>query len=304
MSKAAMYDQNGGPEVLYLGEVLDVEPGPGEVVVDVEAAGINPFDGKVRSGFIPSKAPFPRRIGADLAGTVVAVGEGATYWDGTPVVVGDEVMGRGPGSIAERVVANADGLTRRPSGVPVEVAGALNVAGLTANSCLVTVPVGPGDTLLVGGATGAVGMIVAQLAKARGARVLGTGGERNFELLTSLGVEPVLYGEGLTERVKELGPVTAVIDCHGREALDAGVALGVPVERMGAIAAYDALEELGVKNVEHDSRTAENLAGLADAIAVGDLQVPVARTFPLEEVVEAFTTLEVSHAPGKIVVLP
>ena len=73
---------------------------------------------------------------------------------------------------------------------------------------------------------------------------------------------------------------------------------------MGAIAAYDALEELGVKNVEHDSRTAENLAGLADAIAVGDLQVPVARTFPLEEVVEAFTTLEGSHAPGKIVVLP
>ena len=290
MSKAAMYDKTGGPEVLYLEEIADASPGPGEVVIKVEAAGINPFDGKVRSGFIPSKAEFPRRIGSDLVGTVEAVG--------------DAVMGRGPGSVAQRVVATADGLTRRPEDVPVSVAGALNVAGLTANSCLVTIPVGPGDTLLVGGATGAVGMIVSQLALARGARVIGTGAERNFELLKSLGVEPVLYGEGLTERVQALGPVTAVIDCHGREALDAGVELGVPADRMGAIAAYDALEELGVKNVEHDSRTAENLAGLADAIAAGELQIPIAQTFPLEEVVEAFTTLEGSHAPGKIVILP
>ena len=302
MSKAAMYDKTGGPEVLYLEEIADASPGPGEVVIKVEAAGINPFDGKVRSGFIPSKAEFPRRIGSDLVGTVEAVGEGAVYWDGTPV--GDAVMGRGPGSVAQRVVATADGLTRRPEDVPVSVAGALNVAGLTANSCLVTIPVGPGDTLLVGGATGAVGMIVSQLALARGARVIGTGAERNFELLKSLGVEPVLYGEGLTERVQALGPVTAVIGCHGREALDAGVELGVPADRMGAIAAYDALEELGVKNVEHDSRTAENLAGLADAIAAGELQIPIAQTFPLEEVVEAFTTLEGSHAPGKIVILP
>jgi len=308
MTRAALYDTTGGPEVLYLGEVSDAEPGPGEVAVRVRAAGLNPFDGKLRSGFLASKAPFPRRIGGDLAGTVEAVGEGATYWDGTAVAVGDEVLGRAGGAVAERVIAAASDLARRPGGLSVEVAGGLHVAGLTAVSVLATVPVGAGDLVLVGGATGGVGLVAAQLAVAAGARVIGTASEHNHELLRSLGIEPVAYGDGLAARVSVLtdagNPLTAVYDCHGRDALDAGVELGVPADRMVAIAAYAALDELGVHNVEREARTAENLERLATRVAAGEIVLPVAATYPLDEVVAAFTALEGAHAPGKIVVLP
>ncbi|WP_298740710.1 NADP-dependent oxidoreductase [uncultured Microbacterium sp.] len=304
MTRAALYDTTGGPEVLYVGEVTDADPGPGEVIVRVRAAGLNPFDGKVRSGFIPSQAPFPRRIGGDLAGIVEAVGDDARYFDGIPVAVGDEVLGRAGGAVAERVTVAASDLARRPAALSVEVAGGLHVAGLTAVSVLTTVRVGTGDIVLVGGATGGVGLVAAQLALRTGARVIGTASERNHDLLRALGIEPVAYGEGLAARVSTLGTVTAVYDCHGRDALDAGIELGVPVERMVAIAAYAAIDELGVHNVERAARTAANLSALAEQVTAGEIVLPVAATYPLDEVAAAFAALEGAHAPGKIVVTP
>ncbi len=306
--KAALYDQVGTPEVLYIADVEEAQAGPNQAVVQVEAAGVNPYDSKVLSGFIPLKAQFPRRIGSDLAGRVIAVGDEALYWDGQPIQVGDAVMGRGKGSFAQQSVAQASGLTKIPQGLDAEVAASMNVPALTANSLLNTVEVSPGDTVLVGGATGAVGMLAAQLAKLKGARVIGTAGASNFSFLEDLGIEPVKYGEGLAQRVEELcadkGPVTVVFDCHGREALDAGLELGVPASQMAAIAAYEALEELGVNNVEFATRTAENLAGLAQLAADGDLVLPVVGTYSLEEVSEAFKAVDGRHAPGKIVVKP
>ncbi len=145
----------------------------------------------MRSGAIASRAAFPRRIGGDLAGTVLAVGDGAAYADGAPIAVGDEVLGRAAGAIAEQVSAAASDLARRPDSLDVAVAGGLHVAGLTAVSVLATVPVGAGDLVLVGGAAGAVGLVAAQLALAAGARVVGTASERNHALLRSVGVEPV-----------------------------------------------------------------------------------------------------------------
>lgn len=279
-------------------------PGAGEVLVDVAAAGINPYDDKVRGGAIPSKAEFPRRVGSDLAGTVVAVGEDATYWDGSSVQVGDAVLGSGAGSVAEQVLAKARDLARLPDGLAPEVAGAMNVAALTGLSVVETVPVEEGDTVLVGGASGAVGLVASQLALQRGARVIGTSSAANFEFLRSLGVEPVLYGPGLEQRVAEMGPITAVMDCHGREALDVGAQLGVPGERMVATAAYDALEELGATNVERAARTAENLEMLAEQVSSSQLVYPVVATFPLDQVSDAFVALRGHHAPGKIVIIP
>jgi NADPH:quinone reductase-like Zn-dependent oxidoreductase len=146
--------------------------------------------------------------------------------------------------------------------------------------------------------------VAAQLAVAAGARVIGTAAVRSHDLLRSLGVEPVVYGPGLSGRVRALGRVTAAMDCHGRDALDAGVELGVPVDRVVAIAAYAALAEFGVHNAEREARTAENLAALADRIAAGSVVLPVAGTFPLDEVVPAFVTLDAPHAPGKVIILP
>lgn len=309
MSRAARYDATGGPEVLRLDDVPVPVPGAGKVVVRVAAAGINPYDAKVRSGLIGSTAPFPRRIGSDLAGTVEAVGEGAAYADGTPIGVGDQVLGRGAGTIAERAVASASALARRPAGLPIEVAGGLNVAGLTAVSVVTTVPVGPGDVVLVGGATGAVGLVAAQLARRAGARVIGTASARHHAFLRSLGVEPVAYGDALAARVGALTPgatpgVTAVFDCHGEDALDAGVALGVDPGRMVGIAAGARLGEIGAHEVEHGARTAAALGVLADRIAAGEIVLPVAETYALADVVEAFRALDRPHSPGKIVVLP
>jgi len=304
MARAAQYDRNGGPEILEVVEVTTAEPGQGQVLLRVRAAGLNPFDAKVRGGFIPSDAAFPRRIASDVAGTVVAVGPDASYRDGTPVAVGDEVLGYAAGSAADEVIASADSLALRPDGLSVEQAGSLHIAGLTAVSLLATVPVGAGDTVLIGGAAGAVGFVAAQLAVAAGASVIGTASERNHAMLRDVGVTPVPYGDGLADRVRAAGTITAVYDCHGRDALDAGAELGVPPERMVAIAAYDAIAELGVLNVEREARTPENLAALAAAIADGRLLFPVAQTFPLDEVADAFRAMESSHAPGKIVVVP
>lgn len=304
MSSAALYDVVGGPEVLYIGDVPDQGPGPGKVTVRVRAAGLNPFDAKVRSGAIPMTAPFPRRIGGDLAGTVDAVGAGAAYSDGAPIRVGDEVLGRAAGAVAERVVAAASALARRPAALPVEVAGSLYVAGLTAVALLDAVPVGPGDTVLIGGAAGSVGLTAAQHAVAAGARVIGTASQRNHDLLRSVGARPVTYGSGLAERVAALGSVTAVYDCHGRDALDAGIALGVAPERMAAIAAGDAADELGARVPGREARTAAALAALAERVASGEIIVPVAATYPLGQVAAAFTAMETGRVTGKVVIVP
>lgn len=304
MARAAQYDRTGGPEVLEIREVAAAEAAPDKVVIRVRAAGLNPFDAKVRTGFIPSNAAFPRRIASDVAGTVTAVGEAATYWNGTPVRVGDEVLGRAHGSAADEVVASAAAITPRPEGLSVELAGALNTAGLTAFSVVATVPVGEGDTVLIGGASGAVGLIASQLAIAAGARVIGTGAEANHELLRSIGVEPLVYGDGLAGRVRELGQVTAVYDCHGRATLEAGIELGLDVNRMVAIAGYEAIEELGVRDVDRATRTPENLAILAEELAAGRMILPIAATFPLTEIADAFRMLESPHVPGKIAVIP
>lgn len=303
MARAAQYGSTGGPEVLEVSDVPDPVPGAGRVVIRVAAAGLNPYDAKVRSGFIPSDAAFPRRIASDVAGTVIAVGADAAYGDGTPVQIGDEVFGSAAGSAAEQAVAQAKNIAQRPEQLRVEIAGSLNVAGLTAVSVLATLPVGGEDTVLIGGAAGAVGFVAAQLAIAAGATVIGTASARNHDLLRSVGIIPVSYGAGLAERVHEAGEITAVFDCHGRDALDAGIALGVPPERMVAIAAYAALDELGVHNVERAARTPQNLVRLGEEIVAGRLIFPVAQTFPLDEIAAAFDALESAHAPGKIVVI-
>jgi len=304
MSRAVRYDAFGTADGLYLAEVVDAAPGAGEVAVRVRAAGLNPIDFKLRRGHMaPPEPVFPRGTGIDLAGTVEAAGPAAAYADGTRIAVGDEVLGWGEGSVAERLLVPAAQLVRRPESVPVEVAGSLAVAGFAALSCLRAVPLGAGDTVLVGGAAGGVGLVYAQLAVRLGARVVGTASRGNHELLRSLGVLPVEYGEPLAERVEPFGPFSAAMDFHGRETVDAALALGVPRDRVIALANHAAVADLGIA-VAPRLRSAVDLAWLADEVVSGELRLPIAASFPLDEVVAAFETLESSHAPGKVVVLP
>lgn len=308
MTRAVLYDQTGGPEVLRVADVPDPSPGDGQVVVTVRAVGLNPYDAKARSGIapIPGDPPFPRGLGGDFAGVVSAVGADAAYADGAPVAVGDEVLGWAGGTLRETLAAPAAQLARKPAALPWSVAASLNTPGQTALACLRVLPVGTGDMVLVSAAAGSVGFLISQLAVEAGARVIGTASTANHDRLRRIGVEPVEYGPGLVDRVRAAAPdgVTAVFDSFGRETIDAALELGVPVDRFCEIVDHKATAELGLVSPGRYKRSAEVLESLADRVAAGELSLPVQQEFSLDEVQDAFRLLEGRHLTGKIVVVP
>ncbi|MBX3099558.1 MAG: NADP-dependent oxidoreductase [Salinibacterium sp.] len=310
MSRAVIYREPGGIEVLALVEVPDSALAAAQVAVTIGAAGLNPFDTKARSGFLALEIPFPRRIGMEFAGAIESVGVGATYWDGAPIRVGDPVLGWGLGGIAERIVVPASQIARLPLSIGAEVAASLPTAALTSLQALRVLPVGEGETVLLGGAAGAVGIVYAQLAIARGARVIGTASVGKHDFLRSIGVVPIQYGEGLIDRVEAVsktlgeGRITAVQDNHGREALDVGVALGVPRDRISGIAGYGAIAELDVLSVGPFVRDPKDLEEITMRVASGSMTIPIAATYSLEHVGAAFAAFEAAHAVGKIVIIP
>ena len=310
MPQAVRFDEYGGIDVLYVAEVDRPSPGPGQALVRVKAAGTNPGEAIVREGTFDSMFPdafpstFPLGQGSDLAGVIEEIGEGV---DG--FAVGDEVIGfvNTRSSQAELVVVEAENLTLRPSNVPWEQAGALFVAGATAYAAVRAVSVGEGDTIVVSGAAGGVGSITLQLAKNAGSEVIGLASESNHEWLRSHGVIPVVYGEGQADRVREAsdGEVDAFIDTFGSGYVELALDLGVRPERIDTISDFAAVEKHGVKaEGAAEAASAGVLAELAGMISEGNLEVPIAKVYPLAEVREAYRKLEQRHTRGKIVLKP
>lgn len=306
MPRAVRFSRYGGPEVLEIVDVPDLHPGPGEVRIAVRAAAVNPFDWKVRRGYMAGGAAAPdepQGLGSDLAGIVDEVGSGVTAF-----AVGDEVLGSASSpAYAEQALANASDLVRRPAGVPWPVAGGLSVTGRTAYRTLKQLHVAEGETLLVHGAAGGVGFVAVQLAVAWGLRVVGTASERNHERLRSVGAIPVTYGDGLEDRVRAVAPegVDAVLDTTGHGVLELSVRLAGGPDRVLTIADGAAAEH-GVRFSSGDEEVdmADARAELVAMIAAGRLDVPVARTVPMTEVADAHRESESGHADGKIVLLP
>ncbi|MFJ4652456.1 NADP-dependent oxidoreductase [Nocardia sp. NPDC088792] len=306
MAQAVRFDEYGDADVLNVVEVPDVEPGPGQVAVTVVAAGINPGEGKIRGGALHDRWPanFPSGQGSDFAGRIAAVGAGVGG-----VAVGDEVLGftNDRASQATRVVVPADQVTPKPAAVPWEVAGALFVAGTTAFAAVRAVDAGPGDTVGVSGAAGGVGYLVVQLLRARGARAIGIAGPANQEWLREKGFDAVEYGDGLAERLRAAAPggLDAFIDTHGVGYVELAIELGVKPDRIDTIADFAAVAKYGVKAEGNGAAdTIDVLAELADLVAAGTLEVPIAATYPLTEVRAAYRDLERGHTRGKIVLLP
>jgi NADPH:quinone reductase-like Zn-dependent oxidoreductase len=303
MPRAVRYDEYGGIDVLHVAEVQRPAPGDGQVLVRVKAAGINPGEAPVREGLMHDQWPatFPSGQGSDFAGVVEE-----SSADG--FAPGDEVLGfvHDRSSQAEYVVADAGNVTRKPSGVSWEAAGGLPVAGSTAWAALRAVDVREGDTLLVSGAAGGVGSLVTQLARNAGAKVIGIASEPNHDWLREHGATPVAYGDGLADRIRGVGTVDALVDTFGSGYVKLAVEeLGVARERINTIRDWDAVETYGVKrdgNLVGAKR--EVLAELAEEIAAGRLEVPIAASYPLEQVREAYTELERRHTRGKIVLVP
>jgi NADPH:quinone reductase-like Zn-dependent oxidoreductase len=304
--RAVRFDRYGGVDVLGVSEVEDPVAGPGEVLVGVKAAGTNPGEIAIREGRMHERWPatFPSGQGTDFAGTVEALGEGVTDF-----AAGEEVLGwtEQRASQAELVVVPAEQLTLKPERLPWEVAGSLFVAGMAALTSVDAVAPQAGETVVVSAAAGGVGSIAVQLARRSGALVIGLASEANHEWLRRHDVVPVTYGEGQQERIKEAahGTINAFIDTFGGGYVAIAIDLGVPPERINTIADFEAVGRFGVSaQGTHSNASAARLAELAAMAADGSLEVPIARTFRLDEVREAYTELAERHTHGKIVLLP
>ncbi|MEV4058856.1 NADP-dependent oxidoreductase [Nonomuraea dietziae] len=298
--KAAAFATPGGPEVLQVMEIETPHAGPGEVRVRVKAAGVQPYDAAVRAGWVPQgvTGELPRVPGNEFAGVVDQVGQGVTGF-----AEGDEVLGFSLlNSYAEYIVVGADQVARKPAGVPWEVAGGLTAGVQTAELALDAIGVREGETLLIHGASGSVGTAAVQIARRRGARVIGTGREENHDYLRSLGATPVAYGEGLADRVRALGQVDAALDGAGGHALEVSLELVKDPARIVTLVEHGRAAELGVKLVQA-GRTAERLARYAALIAEGAFTFPVRGAYPLDQAAEAHREIETGHGRGKLVIL-
>jgi NADPH:quinone reductase-like Zn-dependent oxidoreductase len=306
MTQAVRFERYGDVDVLQVVEVPRPVPRPGQVVVRVRAAGINPGEAAIRAGLLHERWPatFPSGQGSDLAGVVDELGEGVTN-----VSVGDEVIGftHERASHAELVAVEAEHLAPRPPGVPWEVAGGLFVVGATAHAAVGAVGPDKGDTVVVSAAAGGVGTIAVQLAHLAGATVVGLASPPHHDWLRDQGVVPVTYGDGVEDRIRDAtgGRVDAFIDAFGSGYVDLAVALGVAPDRIDTIVDWAAARQHGVKtDGSMAGARAEVLTELAGLIESGRLDVPIARTYPLAQVREAYRELERRHTLGKIVLIP
>lgn len=304
--KAVRFHQYGGIEVLRVEEVERPVPGPGQVLVEVRAAGIQPGEVMIREGARHDRWPasFPSGQGSDLAGIVVETGP-----EVRGVAVGDEVIGftHRRASHAEFVVVDDVNLTQRPAGLSWDVAGSLYVAGSTAYAAVFAVDPAPGDTVVVSGAAGGVGSLAVQLARRRGATVIGLASAPNHAWLKEHGVVPVEYGQGVATRIRQAcgGNIDAFIDTFGEGYVELAVDLSVRPERINTIRDWEAAAKIGARTYgEGSAACAVVLGELARLAARGELEVPIARTYPLEQVRDAFRELEQRHSHGKIVLRP
>lgn len=304
--RAVRFDRYGGPEVLQVIEAPDPTVGAGQVLVRVKAAAINPGEIAIREGFLHERFPatFPSGEGSDLAGTVKAVGAEV---DG--VSAGDAVLGwtEERASHAECVVVPADQVTAKPDALSWEVAGSMFVAPMAAYACVDAVAPRTGETVVVSGAAGGVGSVAVQLARRTGATVIGLAGENNHDWLRARDVVPVTYGDGQVDRIRNAADasVDAFIDTFGGGYVDLAIELGVEPSRVNTIIDFDAVQRLGVKGQgTHQVASAGVLAKLTALAAEGSLEIPIAVTYPLEQVREAYGELAKRHTHGKIVLLP
>jgi NADPH:quinone reductase-like Zn-dependent oxidoreductase len=299
--KTIVFGTFGGTEVLHEAETEIPEPGPGQVRVRVQAVGVNPVDGKIRSGTMEAIFPttLPAVPGGEIAGIVDAVGEDVDH-----LKEGDEVLGwSDTGSYAQYALASATVLALKPAGLDWTHAAALPVASDGADRVLDLLDIKTGETLLIHGASGALGTVAVQLAVARGAHVIGTAGPTNQEYVTSLGATALVYGDGLVERVRALTPngVDAVLDAAGKGALEDSITLRGGTDRIVTTADFRA-RELGIVFAEGPQRrSAARLAELARQAADGTLAITVGATYPLTDAAKAQQASDAGHSRGKLV---
>lgn len=306
--KASQITNYGGSDVHQLNEIDQPTAQPGEVLVEVHAAGVNPFDWKLRAGYMKDAIPleFPATLGGNVAGIVTALGDGVDGFN-----VGDEVYGMansvgGAGSFAEYVSVPAEQLAAKPRTLSQTEAAVLPLAGASAYQTIVTeLGVSEGQKVLIHGGAGGIGSFAIQLAKHRGAFVAATAGTDDLDFVKSLGADEVI-DYTTDDFSKQLEEYDAVLDTVGGDVTTKS--LGV-LKRGGKIASlllYGPLEgaaEKGVEAIAVQARpTTENLTAVAALADDGVAGVFVGKTFPLEQTGEALTYLQEAHPKGRVVI--
>jgi NADPH:quinone reductase-like Zn-dependent oxidoreductase len=303
--RAVRFDDYGGLDVLEVREVDPPEAVRGRVVVRVRATSINPGEAAIREGLLHAiwPATFPSGEGSDLAGEVETVGEGASGFAPDDAVLGwtDDRAAQ-----AELVAVPAEQLVPKPEALSWEVAGALYVAPMAGLASVRATAPRHGETIVVSGAAGGTGSVAAQLARRTGATVIGLAGPGNHDWLRSHDIVPVAYGDGQADRIRKAsdGRVDAWADCFGGGYVDLAIELGVAPERINTLVDREAAGRVGAQMLGSSQiASADALAELAGLAAAGELEIPIAATYPLEQVREAYARLAERHTRGKIVLL-
>jgi len=301
MSKAVVFDHYGPADVLHFIEIPLAVPQPGQVRIRVRSAGVQPFDALFRSGaahrWVP--ATFPQRLGNEWAGTIDELAPDVTGFS-----IGEGVFGWAMlASYAEHVVVKATDFVAKPQQMPWSEAGALSASGQTALAAIHELDVKAGQTLLIHAAAGGVGSFASQIARARGARVIGTASERNHDYLRSLGVSPVTYGHDLTGQIRLVAPDgvdAALVLVDSMEAIQVSLELVGEKNRIGTVAFSSAAREHGIRQLG-TARSIERLTELVELYQSGDLQIFLQQEIPIANAAEAHRLIEGGHTRGKIV---
>lgn len=300
MPKVFVFTKYGGPEHQTFIERSHPEPGPGEIAIEVRAAGVNPFDWKMRQGLAGHHWELPVEMGREASGVVTRVGEGVEEF-----AVGDEVLGiaaPGYGGLAEHTVLAAATTVLKPEEITLADAAAIPVAGATAYDVTHQIELEPGQTMLILGAGGGVGLMAAQIGKVHQFRVLGVASASKQDLVESTGATFIASGEGAAERVRELIPdgVDLVIDLVGGDALR-DIAPVARNPRHVISTADPAVVELGGAMVQ---RSQEGLMKITEVVEYGLVDPKVTARFSLADAARAIDLVESGHAAGKVVVEP
>jgi NADPH:quinone reductase-like Zn-dependent oxidoreductase len=298
---ALQFTEYGEPEVITLGEAPEPHAGPGQIRIAVRAASVNAIDWKVRSGLYAQGKPLEGTgyLGFDAAGVVDEVGEGVT-----DVAVGDDVFGQGSNTQAEFAVL--DSWARKPPSVDWAVAAAAGVVSETSERVLRLLGVTEGTTLFIDGGAGGVGSAATQFAKARGAMVIASASEANQDYLREIGAIPVVYGEGMVERVQalQIGKVDAVLDAVGKTPIDDLISLTTEPSQVLSIANFGAAASgARVSGGGPESQPMKALAEAAELLEQSKLVIKI-QTFPFDRAAEAHQISQDGHARGKLVLVP
>lgn len=311
MSRQWIATGPGGLEAFELVETEPPPPGPGEVTVRVRAAGMNPADVKHVAAGKP--ADFPRPVGYEIAGELTALGPDTEIATGAGVL-GDPVLAfRIRGGWADALTVPARDVFAKPDALSFEQAANLLLVGTTASEALFRMGVTGGDTVLVHGASGAVGVSVLQQAALLGARVIGTASEQRFDVVRRYGGEPVTYGDGLEQRVRAIAPdgVTGALDCIGTDEA-VGVSLALVPDRGRIVTIAVPAQRAADAGIRRIAGAMPDSAAFRDGVRAevirlageGRLEVPMAATYPLEEALAAAQVLVGGHPGGKLALLP